>query len=132
VIVPDLATAWEVDQDLARVGLSGDARSGWRHISACTGAPGCTGAAAPTRPVASYLAGQRESGTQLPIHVVACERRCGAPSADHLEVFVSTDSDEPQFSVSRPSAGSGDPGASKVVKGLAALVDAVAGAGESL
>ncbi len=98
LVVPDLDPGLDVNAVAARlaaVGLSLDAGSGWPLVSACAGAPGCARAAAPTRPIAALIAETRcgaSSSTRgpaaLPVHVVACERRCGSPAAEHIEVLV--------------------------------------------
>ena len=75
-------------ESLLGVRLSLDAASGWSQLSACTGAPGCVNGHAPTRPVAAEIARAIRGTTGLPVHVVACERRCGAPAAEHIEVLL--------------------------------------------
>ncbi len=89
LIIPDLThQILETATSLTSAGFSLDSRSGWSQLSACTGAPGCSNGGAPTRPVAAGIADAIGGTAGLPVHVVACERRCGAPSADHLEVLV--------------------------------------------
>jgi precorrin-3B synthase len=89
LILPDLPN---VDPDLMKTltdsGLSLDSRSGWSQVSACTGAPGCTNAHARTQPVAAQLAELAGAGAGLPVHVVACERRCGSTTSEHVEVLL--------------------------------------------
>jgi precorrin-3B synthase len=92
LIVTDLPMAvgsTELDRlaaTLAAAGLPSTADSGWIGVSACTGAPGCARAAGPTAPVATRIAA-RGAGAD-PVHVVACERRCGAPAVAHREVMI--------------------------------------------
>ncbi|TKV58970.1 cobalamin biosynthesis protein CobG [Nakamurella flava] len=73
---------------LASAGLLTDATDPRRAVSACTGAPGCHRAEAATGPVADDLGVREAAATGLPVHVIACERRCGAPSGRHLELHV--------------------------------------------
>ena len=60
-----------------------------RHtVTACIGGPGCARASGPTAGVARTVAVTDTLATGLPVHVVACERRCGAPAGAHLELLV--------------------------------------------
>ena len=77
----------DVQGGLAAGGWILDTQSGWAGVTACTGAPGCDHAAGRTRPRAAAIAAERVC-TDLPVHVVACERRCGAPTAEHRELMV--------------------------------------------
>lgn len=89
LVLPDLAS---VDPGLMKTltnsGLSLDSRSGWSQVSACTGAPGCVNAYTRTQPVAVQLAELGGAAAGLPVHVVACERRCGSPTSEHVEVLL--------------------------------------------
>ena len=127
VLVPDLPS----DVRFALPRLSLDPESGWRHVTACTGAPGCAKAAGPTAPVATALARQL-AGTASAVHVVGCERRCGSPAADHLEVLLSDLPGAPALSVSRrqPSTVDGEVVATPMARtdSVASLVGALAGA----
>ena len=75
----------DLAMSLAAAGLPSAADSGWIGVTACTGAPGCARAAGPTASVAARIAASVNVG---PVHVVACERRCGAPAVAHQEVMV--------------------------------------------
>lgn len=100
LIIPDLPPAVGstnlagVAAMLADAGLPSTADSGWIGVSACTGAPGCARGAGPTAPVATriaHLAGTAAAAHRSsaePVHVVACERRCGAPAVAHREVMI--------------------------------------------
>lgn len=77
-LVPLESAGW-ITSDLA----------GWAGISACTGAPGCAKAAADVRALTTAAVSGPRRG--LPVHVVACGRRCGAPAGRHLEVLVGPD-----------------------------------------
>ncbi|MET3803788.1 precorrin-3B synthase [Nakamurella sp. UYEF19] len=84
----DVRAMASIETSLVTAGLDLDPRSGWLGLSACAGAPGCGRAAAPTGPTAASIARHPRTPGDLPIHVVACERRCGALSSDHVEVLV--------------------------------------------
>lgn len=94
VVVPDLAedAAHRHAERMAAAGLVLDGGSPWTAITACTGAPGCRHAAADTAAVAREIAHRHETGSgprsTLPVHVVACERRCGTPSGAHTLVMA--------------------------------------------
>lgn len=88
LLIPDLLQVHDAVELLTGVGLSSDPNSGWRSVSACTGAPGCDKASAATGNVASMLAATPTHHGTLPVHVVACERRCGSPSGPHVEVLT--------------------------------------------
>lgn len=75
-------------QRLSTAGLIVDPSDARRAVSACTGAPGCAHAEGPTGTVARTTALQETRASGLPVHVVACERRCGAPARAHLELLV--------------------------------------------
>jgi precorrin-3B synthase len=71
---------------LVTAGLIDDPTSGWSAISACVGAPSCGKSLIDTRAYATTLA---ESGSPLPrTHISGCERRCGAPTVDHLDLVA--------------------------------------------
>lgn len=69
--------------DLGDAGLTVDPNSGWAQVSACTGAPTCARAVGNTEIAARDLVTAIEAGRVTlarPIHLVACERHCGAPN----------------------------------------------------
>ncbi len=73
---------------LVEAGLVGDEASAWSMISACVGAPWCNQGRADTRALAAQLAARSEV---LPrTHLSGCERRCGAPAGDHLDLVAPT------------------------------------------
>jgi precorrin-3B synthase len=64
-----------------------DDASPWTGVTACVGAPGCTKSQIDTRFLATELVGLL--GHRSPrLHVVGCERRCGAPATDHLDLVA--------------------------------------------
>ena len=73
---------------LAAVGLVVDDEGAWSQLSACVGAPGCARSRVDTTALASALVGR---GSPLPrTHLSGCERRCGAPTGDHLDLVAPT------------------------------------------
>jgi precorrin-3B synthase len=75
-------------RELRAVGLIADAESAWSMISACVGAPWCANSRVDTRALATAIAGW---ATELPrTHLSGCERRCGSPTGDHLDLVAPT------------------------------------------
>lgn len=73
---------------LSRAGFVTDEMSAWAHLSACVGAPFCAKSKIDTTEVAAALIA---FGTDLPrTHLSGCERRCGAPTGDHLDLVAAT------------------------------------------
>ena len=97
VVVPDLppTSAASIVRDLAAVGLAVDDGTPWRGLTACTGAPRCASGQGETRSLATQIARSRGSGAASvmapAVHVVGCDRRCGAPSGPHIEVLTTGD-----------------------------------------
>jgi precorrin-3B synthase len=76
---------------LMAAGLIADPESPWSAISACVGGPSCQKSLINTRAYATALA---QSGSPLRrTHVSGCERRCGAPNGDHLDLVAPAVSD---------------------------------------
>lgn len=94
VVVPDVdpSAAPVVATELAALGLVVDDGSPWTRITACAGAPSCAKAAGSTDDVARRVAEELRlevgAPSRTPVHVVACERRCGAPAEPHRTVTV--------------------------------------------
>jgi precorrin-3B synthase len=77
--------------DLAAVGLVVKDGSPWTKISACVGAPHCASGRIETLPLAKRLA---QAATTLPrTHLSGCERRCGAPNHDHLDLVAPSEAE---------------------------------------
>ncbi len=74
---------------LAAAGLITDETSSWTMISACVGAPWCGQGRADTRALAAELATRSVVGGPR-THLSGCERRCGAPAGDHLDLVAPT------------------------------------------
>jgi precorrin-3B synthase len=83
LLVPDLA---QDATGLESAGFILDPASSRHGITACTGAPGCANGQAATRPIASALAQIPSGANARKVHIVACERRCGAPAEPHIEI----------------------------------------------
>ena len=73
---------------LQRAGFVVDDDSPWSQLSACVGAPFCGKARIDTTEVAEALVAE---GRPLPrTHLSGCERRCGAPAVDHVDLVAPT------------------------------------------
>ena len=73
---------------LAAVGLVVGDEGAWSQLSACVGAPGCARSRVDTAALAAALV---RRDTDLPrTHLSGCERRCGAPSGDHVDLVAPT------------------------------------------
>ncbi|CCH86114.1 Precorrin-3B synthase [Modestobacter italicus] len=91
VVVPDLAEDAVDDAavDLFRTGVVFDEASPWLQVTTCAGRPGCAKALADVRADATAAV---RAGT-LPAdgarqHWVGCERRCGRPQGDVVDVVA--------------------------------------------
>ncbi|SFP17527.1 precorrin-3B synthase [Geodermatophilus dictyosporus] len=93
VVVPDLAEDRVDDAavDLHRTGVVFDAGSPWVRVTACAGRPGCARSLADVRAdaAAAVAAGTVPDGARL--HWAGCERRCGRPRGDVLDVVATAD-----------------------------------------
>ncbi|WP_240659971.1 cobalamin biosynthesis protein CobG [Streptomyces sp. WAC 01529] len=81
----DGAAARERLGALADAGFLTDPRSPWLGVGACTGRPGCAKSLADVRADAVPGAGG------LPVHWSGCERRCGHPHGDWVDVTATAD-----------------------------------------
>lgn len=90
VVVPAAASPdAAVTVRLAESGLVTAAGSAWELLTACVGAPSCRRTSTRTMALA------REAMPDLPAtarrtHVSGCERRCGAPAQEHIDVTAPT------------------------------------------
>ena len=72
---------------LHEVGLVTDAESPWNKVTACAGKPGCAKALADVRADARRVTpGQPKN--QRPVHWSGCERRCGKPAGEFVDVLA--------------------------------------------
>ena len=88
VVVPDLPGAAAAEA-LAGAGLVLDPGSAWLQVTACAGRPGCAKSLADVRGDASaaVAAGSLPAGGARQ-HWAGCERRCGRPSGDVVDVVA--------------------------------------------
>ncbi len=89
VVVPRFGRDAEVAEALAASGLTTAASSPWDMLSACVGSPSCR------RTHIQTMALAREAVLELPqnarrVHVSGCDRRCGAPAQEHIDVIGPT------------------------------------------
>jgi precorrin-3B synthase len=89
VAVPDLASPGPAADAFAAAGLELDPASAWLRVTACAGRPGCAKSLADVR--ADATAAVR--GGTLPAegarqHWVGCERRCGRPAGQVVDVVA--------------------------------------------
>jgi precorrin-3B synthase len=91
VVVPDLAEDAVDDAavDLYRTGIVFDAESPWALVTACAGRPGCAKSLADVRGdvTAAVAAGTLPAVRQ---HWAGCERRCGRPQGDVVDVVATS------------------------------------------
>ncbi|WP_425555439.1 cobalamin biosynthesis protein CobG [Kitasatospora kazusensis] len=85
VVLP--GAAHERLAELAAAGLRTDPGSPWERATACTGLPGCAKSLADVRADAA-LALSRPGGGGLPVHWSGCERRCGHPAGEWVDVLA--------------------------------------------
>lgn len=88
----DEGVAETVVRVFAPLGLIFDANSPMLRVSACVGDHGCARAQGDSLGRAAEMAESIDDGER--VHVVACERGCGAPSGEHRRVIVSGTTDE--------------------------------------
>jgi precorrin-3B synthase len=74
---------------LVGAGLIDDPTSPWSAVSACVGAPSCQKSLINTRACATALV--NSGSLQRRTHVSGCERCCGAPAGDHIDLVMPDD-----------------------------------------
>jgi precorrin-3B synthase len=79
----------DADQ-LQQAGLVVDSESPWNRVTACAGRPGCGKALADVRRDARRVTPTLQPGRRL-VHWSGCERRCGQPAGDFVDVLALTD-----------------------------------------
>jgi precorrin-3B synthase len=101
VVLADLADASAAPM-LAAAGLVLDADSPWLRVTACAGRPGCAKSLADVRAdaAAAVTTGTLPAGGARQ-HWAGCERRCGRPRGDVVDV-VATDSLSHPYRVEHP------------------------------
>jgi precorrin-3B synthase len=90
VVVPDLAEDRVDDAavDLYRTGMVFDAASPWVRVTACAGRPGCARSLADVRADAAAAVASGAVPADSRVHWAGCERRCGRPRGDVLDVVA--------------------------------------------
>nr|WP_244190528.1 precorrin-3B synthase [Streptomyces caeruleatus] len=86
VILPTVRSDRLVGLD--SVGLITDPASPWLGVGACIGRPGCAKSLADIR---TDAAASLTAGGGLPAYWSGCERRCGRPRGDHVDVVAAPD-----------------------------------------
>ncbi|MFE0460660.1 cobalamin biosynthesis protein CobG [Kitasatospora sp. NPDC058965] len=81
VVLPGVAA-------VAIPGLRTDPASPWEGATACTGAPGCAKSLADVRADAAAGLDATTGSGGLPVHWSGCERRCGHPSGQWVDVLA--------------------------------------------
>jgi precorrin-3B synthase len=74
-------------EELDRVGLVTTADSPWNGVTACAGQPGCAKALADVRADARRVT-PRLPRHEQPMHWSGCERRCGKPAGEFVDVLA--------------------------------------------
>ncbi|MEU2249948.1 precorrin-3B synthase [Streptomyces sp. NPDC019224] len=110
---------------LEAVGLVTGPRSPWSGVSACIGRPGCAKSLADVRSDAASAFPAGPPAGALPVHWSGCERRCGHPRGEWVDVVAGPDGGY-RLSVVRDGGRSGAP--VRVAGAPDALTDAVAAA----
>lgn len=91
VLIPGGASAAAT---YAAAGFVVDPADPWASISACTGLPNCARSAIDTVDLARQLAAAAPGDPRItarPVHVSGCERRCGEPHGDHVDLLAPAD-----------------------------------------
>jgi precorrin-3B synthase len=94
VAVPDLAEDAVDDAavDLFRTGMVFDEASPWARVTACTGRPGCAKSLADVRAdVTTAIAAETLPAGGARQHWAGCERRCGRPRGEVLDVVATVE-----------------------------------------
>ncbi|TCO44613.1 precorrin-3B synthase [Kribbella antiqua] len=85
VVLPGLEN--DLTERLEEVGLVTKADSPWNGVTACAGQPGCAKALADVRADARRVT-PRLPRHQRPMHWSGCERRCGKPAGEFVDVLA--------------------------------------------
>jgi len=89
VVVPDLTDGEAVAESLTSSGLVLDPDSAWLRVTACAGRPGCAKSLADVRgDVLRAVATSSLPRDGARQHWVGCERRCGRPSGQVVDVVA--------------------------------------------
>ncbi len=85
LVLPECATE---RGPLESVGLVAEPDDAWSLVSACVGAPWCASGRSDTQTLAAQLVAAGGPGERT--HLSGCERRCGAPTAPHVDLVAPT------------------------------------------
>nr|WP_240973564.1 hypothetical protein [Nonomuraea sp. FMUSA5-5] len=85
------AEADRAERALADTGLVTDPASPWAGVTACTGRPGCGKALADVQADARRWVEGLDRAPETPVHWAGCERRCGLPRGQVVEVIATGD-----------------------------------------
>ncbi len=90
VVVPDLAEDRVDDAavELHRTGIVFDAASPWTRVTACAGRPGCARSLADVRADAAAAVAAGTLPGDSRVHWAGCERRCGRPRGEVVDVVA--------------------------------------------
>lgn len=83
-VLPDASAKWL--PRLAEAGFLTEPGSPWQRATACTGLPGCAKSLADVRTDAARALETVPPG--LPVHWSGCERRCGHPAGEWVDVLA--------------------------------------------
>lgn len=108
---------------LEAAGLVTGDRSPWTGVGACVGRPGCAKSLADVQGDAASALPVAPRADALPVHWSGCERRCGHPRGEWVDVVAGPDGGY-RISVVRDGGRTGEP--EHVTGGPAALATAVA------
>lgn len=92
VVLPGFGQGAQEQLDaLAATGLIASPASLWLGVGACIGRPGCAKSLADVRADARAALWPTGDAPALPVHWSGCERRCGHPRGDHVDVLATAD-----------------------------------------
>ncbi|PZG05383.1 hypothetical protein C1J01_43560 [Nonomuraea aridisoli] len=93
VVLLDLApeAADRAAEALGAAGLVTDAASPWVGVSACTGRPGCAKSRADVQEDARRWVATLDAPPPTPVHWAGCERRCGLPRGQVVQMVATGD-----------------------------------------
>jgi precorrin-3B synthase len=76
---------------LEEAGLVIDPASPWAGVTACTGRPGCAKSLADVQADARRWVMSRDAAPRTPVHWAGCERRCGLPRGQVVQMIAVED-----------------------------------------
>ncbi|GAA2214030.1 hypothetical protein GCM10009850_094940 [Nonomuraea monospora] len=79
------------ERALTEAGLVTDPASPWTGVTACTGRPGCGKALADVQADARRWVESQAAAPGTPVHWAGCERRCGLPRGQVVELIATGD-----------------------------------------